>query len=477
MATVNGSEGNDTIDGTAQADSISANGGDDRIFAGAANDTVSGGLGNDSIDGDGGDDSLSGGDGADTIDGGDGNDHIDGGAGNDNIYDGAAGNDTIEGGDGDDSIVADGGDNSISGGEGNDTIYANSGTNTISGDGGADLIASTDGNDEIRGGDGTDTIYGNGGNDTIYGGADDDEIHGGTGDDALSGGAGNDQIYADGGTTTVEGGEGNDSLFAGGGADTFVIRDGHGSDTIQWFSTGNDIVTFDMAEMGSYQDVLDRMSPSGNHTVITFDNGETLTLLDIQPEWLSSSNFAYSAGPVCLLQGTLIHTERGEVPIENLRPDDIVWTKDNGWQAIRLVTFETMVFKDRDDPAKPILIPKGALGNGLPLVDLITSPQHRILQIYPETGEEVLVAAVKLVGTNGIRQMRGKKKAHYLNIVMQRHSIIQAAGCWVESMLVTSRSLERQQGATISRLMTSRNMEPARRVVQQGLRPRRLKSA
>lgn len=477
MATVNGSEGNDTITGTAQADSISANGGDDRIYAGAGNDTVSGGLGNDSIDGDGGDDSLSGGDGADTIDGGDGNDHIDGGAGNDNIYDGAAGNDTIDGGDGDDTIVADGGDNSISGGEGNDAIYANSGTNTISGDGGADLIASADGNDEIRGGDGADTVYGNGGNDTIYGGDGDDEIYGGTGDDALFGGAGNDKIYTDGGTTTLEGGEGNDSLFAGGGADTFVIRDGHGSDTIQWFSTSNDVIAFDMAEISSYQDVLDRMSPSGNHTVITFDNGETLTILDIQPGSLSPSNFAYSAGPVCLLQGTLIHTERGEVPIEDLRPGDIVWTKDNGWQAFQLIIRETMVFRHRDDSAKPILIPAGALGANQPSTDLITSPQHRVLQTIPETGEEVLVPAVKLIGTKGIRRMRGKKKATYLNVVMERHSIIQAAGCWVESMLVTSHSLTRQHRSARKMLDAALGMEPARRIEKVGVRPRHLKTA
>lgn len=270
---------------------------------------------------------------------------------------------------------------------------------------------------------------------------------------------------------------GDDSIKGSSENDTFTIRDGHGSDTIASFSITEDIIAFDMAEISDFEDVLVRTQTVGNDTVITFDNGDRLRLIGIQSSALHASNFTFSTGPACLHEGTLIFTERGEIAIENLRPDDIIWTKDHGWQAIRLVTFERMVFRHRDDPAKPVLIPAGALGHGSPHSDLVTSPQHRVLQINSETGKEVLTPAIKLVGTKGIRRMRGRKTAHYLNIVMERHSIIQASGCWVESMLVTSRSLERQSNDVRRILASCAKMQAARRIVHKGVRPRRLRSA
>ncbi|WP_224813584.1 Hint domain-containing protein [Hasllibacter sp. MH4015] len=278
-------------------------------------------------------------------------------------------------------------------------------------------------------------------------------------------------------TGRADGVSGLDRAEAHGACETFVFRDGHGCDVLEGFRPGTDRVTFDMAELSSYEDVRARMSGDGGDTVLTFDNGETLRLKDVGMSDVSASDFTFSAGPFCLHEGTPICTERGEIPIEDLRPDDIVWTKDLGWQAIRLVMFERMTFKADDDPAKPILIPKGALGQDTPHSDLITSPQHRVLRIDHATGEEVLVPAIKLVGQNGVRRMRGRKKAHYLSIVMERHSIIQAAGCWVESMLVTSRSLEHHHRAARALLNRCIGMEPARRVEQPGMRPRRLRRA
>ncbi len=317
------------------------------------------------------------------------------------------------------------------------------------------------------------TINGTGGDDTRRGDADQDKLDAVAGDSTVDGGEDADTAEAAEVTEALRGGESGE----GDGDDTVVIRDGHGTDVIADFAPGKNNIAFVMTEMTSYSDVLARMTEDGGNTVITFDNGDSVTLQGVSNASLSSSDFVYSAGPVCLMEGTLIQTERGEITIEALRPDDIIWTKDHGWQAIRIVTFERIKFKHRDDPAKPILIPKGALGRDMPKTDLITSPQQRILQVYPKTGREVLVPAVELIGRNGIRRMRGKKSAHYLNIVMERHSIIQAAGCWVESLLVTSRSLERQ-GAAARRLMDHcRNMKPARRIEDKGVRPRRLRRA
>lgn len=494
MATINGDSNNNNLNGSSGDDTINAEGGDDQVHANGGNDDIDGGSGNDNLLGGTGNDTIVGGGGNDTLDGGDGNDTlIDdngsstmfGGTGNDEMYANGSGS-SMDGGAGDDYVVGSSGNDNQHGGDDNDTIFGNGGADSINAGKGDDEVYGGDGDDTIRGDEGNDTIDGGGGNDTITaekgndvvdGDAGNDTIYGGEGDDNLKGGDGNDLVQADSGIDTLEGGEGDDTLRGGTGTDTFVFRDGHGSDTIQWFTASEDIVAFDMAEISSYEDVLDRMSGSGNNTLITLDNGDFLTIADVQPDWLSASNFAYSAGPVCLLEGTPIFTQRGDVAIEELRPDDILWTKDNGWQALRLVVMETIHFRHRDDPGKPILVPAGALGANQPVHPIIASPQHRFLQVMADTGEEVLVPAVKLIGLNGIRRMRGRKMARYFNVVMERHSIIQAAGCWVESMLVTSRSMSRQHRSARKLLDAAMGMEPARRIEREGVRTRRLKVA
>src|SRR3954465_4646903 len=76
MATLNGTEGNDSLSGTDAADSISGFGGNDFLSGGNGVDTVVGGSGNDTVYGDGGDDWLEGGTGNDSLSGGSGQDSI-----------------------------------------------------------------------------------------------------------------------------------------------------------------------------------------------------------------------------------------------------------------------------------------------------------------------------------------------------------------------------------------------------------------
>lgn len=272
----------------------------------------------------------------------------------------------------------------------------------------------------------------------------------------------------------AEGTSGHDGGLRRAPCKTFVIRDGHGCDVIKGFNP-HDIIAFDMAEIGSARDVFARTSGI-THAVIRFDNGDDLRLEGVAPTALTARNFSFTVGPVCCLAGTPMLTERGEVPIEELRPDDILWTKDHGWQALRLVVRETIEFAGRDDKAKPVLIPAGALGPGQPMVDLRVSPQLRILRPSQDSGEEVLVPAIALVGRHGIRQMRGKKRAEYLNVVMERHSVVQVAGCWLESLLVTSRYHSAQTRAARRLPDRAPATPPARRVERIGVRPRRLKS-
>ena len=90
MATIDGTNGDDTLNGTS---------GDDSIHGLAGNDTISGNGGNDTIDGGDGNDFITAGSGNDTIVTGAGVDSVIAGGGNDQIYSQSSGG-TIDGGDG-----------------------------------------------------------------------------------------------------------------------------------------------------------------------------------------------------------------------------------------------------------------------------------------------------------------------------------------------------------------------------------------
>src|SRR5258708_38449251 len=76
MATLNGTEGNDSITGTTAADTISGLGGSDFLAGNSGDDSVVGGAGNDTVYGDAGNDWIEGGAGNDFVSGGGGQDDI-----------------------------------------------------------------------------------------------------------------------------------------------------------------------------------------------------------------------------------------------------------------------------------------------------------------------------------------------------------------------------------------------------------------
>lgn len=200
-----GTDERDQLNGTDFNDTIQALAGSDFVYGGAGNDTVEGGAGDDFLNGDAGIDTLDGGAGADFLRGGDGNDSLLGGSGSDNLL----------------------------GGDGFDTLFGGRGGDVIFGESGDDIVAGDAGQDTILGGEGDDSIFGGEGVDFIDGGAD---------DDLLSGDAGNDEILGGDGDDLLMGVTGNDVLVGGDGSDTFVFGNGDGTDIIEDFEDGVDLI-------------------------------------------------------------------------------------------------------------------------------------------------------------------------------------------------------------------------------------------
>jgi Ca2+-binding RTX toxin-like protein len=487
--TINGGLGNDTLIGGAGADRIDGGGGIDLAdysgngtavnvnLSDASTETGGEALGDsltgvENLLGTTGNDTLTG----DTLAGGN---VLDGGAGTGNdILAGLGGADTLIGGAGtdtadytasasavnvnlSDAATETGGDaagDTLSGMEnvtgsstGNDTITGDGQANVLSGLGGADTLTGNAGNDTLLGGVGNDSLSGGNDNDSLDGGNDQDTLLGGDGIDTLRGGAGNDRLDGGLGIDVLDGGTGNDTLIAAGNgetllggddSDTFVVQ-GLGSDTVTGGEGGAGEI--DVIDLGTnhYPNTINYTNTDPNNlagTITFYDPNNTSTVI-------GTLTFSEIEGIICFTPGTLIATDRGQVPVEQLRQGDRVLTRDNGFQEIRWIGRRDLDQQHlaQDESLRPIVIKAGSLGDNLPARDLTVSPAHRMLvssyraQLYFEE-PEVLVAARHLVGAPGIQQ-GGAQQVSYIHFMCDRHEIVLANGTWSESFLPGDQAL------------------------------------
>ncbi|RVT81957.1 Hint domain-containing protein [Rhodobacteraceae bacterium CCMM004] len=172
----------------------------------------------------------------------------------------------------------------------------------------------------------------------------------------------------------------------------------------------------------------------GGGAVFTPTDGQIL-----QDGTFDSSTFVTTTGsvatdgfaPPCFTPGTRIAVPGGTRAVEELRPGDLVLTRDHGRQPIRWAGRAEV--EGRGDMA-PVRIGKGALGN---VRTLKVSPQHRMLLSGPRVEllfghPEVLVPAVHLVDGDLVRRAP-TKTVTYLHVLFDRHEIITADGIPTES--------------------------------------------
>ena len=350
----------DFIFGGTGDDLVDGQGGDDVLFGDEGDDTVIGGDGDDQVFGDEGDDTVSGGDGADLIVGGAGNDVLDGGDGDDDIF--VGGMDVASGGDGDDvfaldptdpgasvNITIDGGSDGTDGAPADDangdegdvldlsdatqdldvTFEPNPEEGEVNGlDADADSDITFEEIEKVITGSGDDTVDGADATGPI-------DIDTGSGDDTIETGSGDDSIVAGEGTDAIEGGAGDDSIDLGtnpdgtpdGDADTVVFSDGDGNDILVNFDTpitnpdgsltgveqldvsnltdadGNPVTTEDVTVAGN---------PDGD-AVLTFPNGETITLGGVTPQQVDDIDELVAIGIPDGRDGIVQGTNAGEL--------------------------------------------------------------------------------------------------------------------------------------------------------------------
>lgn len=465
----------DTVTGSAFADNFF--GYDNSAFdldMGTGDDYLSGGGGDDTVVSGTGDDTVFGGKGADILYGNDGADNLEGWRGDDTLY-GGGGADSLEGHHDADTFI-------IENGFGADTIVGGETTSTgIDSDtldfaavtaAGMDVLFS--GDEAGTASDGADTLTFSqiealsltAQADTVDAGAATTgvDVDAGGGDDSVLGGSGNDILVGGAGGDTLFGNAGDDTLTGGAGDDTFTYSVGDGDDTITDFNTGNtgmlndgDNTNNDFINLSAFYDHISELyadqaddgilnqsnaTDTRGQAVDYSDNsqfgGGSLTFSGASAN--SSSFTAENTAVVCFADGTLILTDRGEIPIENLRLGDKVVTKDNGSQEIVWIGSHKISQAQLRQNSKlsPIWIAPEVTGGTSPL---IVSRQHGVL--LKCEGEETLIRAAHLARLNGgkARIMYGRKTVTYYHLMFESHQIIFANGAPAESLFPGEQAL------------------------------------
>ncbi|MGY9039872.1 MAG: Hint domain-containing protein, partial [Rhodobacterales bacterium] len=246
------------------------------------------------------------------------------------------------------------------------------------------------------------------------------------------------------GDDTLSGGAGADILRGGSGDDTFVVQSAaHAQGDVFIGGTGPDDTTdqdridLSVLDRGSYtinatEDTADSGALKGT---VNFDTGETLTFSGIEI--------------ICFAAGTEIITSEGPVNVEDLAVGAQVLTMDRGMQPVRWIGSRALGPQElaARPKLKPIKISAGALGNGTPMKDLVVSRQHRILvrSVIAERMfdvQEILVAAIKLVGLPGIEVVEDADSVEYFHILFDQHEIIFSNSAATESLFTGPEALK-----------------------------------
>jgi hypothetical protein len=163
----------------------------------------------------------------------------------------------------------------------------------------------------------------------------------------------------------------------------------------------------------------------------------------------------------CFGRGTLIQTEFGPVPVEALRAEMKVWTRDNGlkpliWTGSRhLGALHLRAYPN----LRPIRIRAGALGQNLPERDLLVSPQHRVL-VRSKIAQrmfgtfEVLVAAKQLLQLDGIDVAEDLDEVDYFHLLFDQHEIVVSEGAETESLYTGPEALKSVGPAAREEILT-----------------------
>ncbi|MGE4481648.1 Hint domain-containing protein [Acidocella sp.] len=169
-------------------------------------------------------------------------------------------------------------------------------------------------------------------------------------------------------------------------------------------------------------------------TAGTYVAGETGPLTVTQDSSGSGVNVTLdveSAIVPCFWAGTLIATPEGGKPVDRLCIGDLILTSDGHALPVRWVGRRS-VSPRFADPLRvlPVRIRAGALGEGLPMRDLLLSPDHALL-----VGDVLANAGALVNGTTISRESGITENFVYYHVEVDEHQLILAEGVSAETFI------------------------------------------
>ena len=156
-----------------------------------------------------------------------------------------------------------------------------------------------------------------------------------------------------------------------------------------------------------------------------------------------------TGGMICFTPDTFIATRSGPRRILTLQQGDRVLTRDNGPQEVLWTGYRRMTGARLHamPHLRPIRFRAGAMGLDRPDMDLLVSPQHRMLVMGAAAQAlfntpEVLVAAENLVNDQTITVDHSLREVTYIHILLGQHNVIWANGMETESFHPSNAALE-----------------------------------
>ena len=148
-----------------------------------------------------------------------------------------------------------------------------------------------------------------------------------------------------------------------------------------------------------------------------------------------------TAAPICYLSGTIIRTVDGDRKIDDLQIGDLVKTLNGTARPVKWVGRLSYSKSHRDWQKKilPVLITKGALGDGLPFRNLYVSQAHMLCV------DGSLIEARFLVNGTTIRisDQSLNTSLNYYHVELADHDVIYAEGQPAETLRANYRHREK----------------------------------
>ncbi|MEO0992019.1 MAG: Hint domain-containing protein [Pseudomonadota bacterium] len=153
--------------------------------------------------------------------------------------------------------------------------------------------------------------------------------------------------------------------------------------------------------------------------------------------------------PVGLAGGANVRTPCGPRRVENLRRGDLIVTRKDGLQPLRMIFSRTVTDAEMaaDPSLAPILLRQRAVGPMMPQTPLRLASGHRVLVPGYRLGgledrDVALVQARDIAGTSDASFVdRSFDRVTYFNLIFDTHQVFTANGLPVESYLPSTANI------------------------------------